>query len=92
MKTLEAIKEVEPNIRRIGVRDFVRNTKKYRKQLERGESFVLSFNGVDFCIMSPIKKAKPKYSKEDLFREFFGKGKDLEPISNEEIDRIVYDL
>ena len=92
MKSLDAANKDAPKLRRIGIRDFVRNTKKYRKQLERGESFVLSSNGVDFCIMSPIKKAKPKYSKEDLFREFFGKGKDLKPSSNEEIDRIVYDL
>ncbi len=90
MKTLEAIKEVEPNIRRIGVRDFVRNTKKYRKQLERGESFVLSSNGKEFAILKPIKNKEKKYSKQDLLDAIFGTITDIPGLSNEEIDDIVY--
>lgn len=92
MKTLEAAKDIDANIRRIGVREFVRNTKTISKQLKRGESFVLCSNGEEIALIQAIEKDKKKYTKQDLFDNFFGKGKDMKPISNEEIDRIVYDL
>jgi len=91
MKTLEARKNDIENLRRIGIREFVRNTKTISKQLKRGEAFVLCSNGEEIALIRPMSKEKNKYSKKDFLDAIVGIIKYVPGLSNEEIDAIIYD-
>lgn len=90
MKTLEATKPIPDEIRRIGIREFVRNTKTIRKQLANGESFVLCSNGEEIALIQPIENEKKMYTRQDFFDSIFASITDTPGLSNEEIDDIVY--
>jgi len=77
-------------MRKIGLRELSRNTKMVREALERGEGFILLANGTAVGTISPIKKKKTK-TKEDFFK-LIGSIKGVKGLTNEEIDRLIYDL
>ncbi len=76
--------------KKIGLRDFVRNSRAVREQLERGQVFTLLANGVEIAKLTPIKRKGAKYSKEDYFNELLGSVKSKAELSNKEIDEIIY--
>lgn len=81
----------QDNIKRISIREYIRNYKVYNNEVKlTGERIIITNQDNDEVVLSPAQSAtkKRKWTFEDLEKGFFNAGKN----TSKNIDKIVYGI
>lgn len=87
----KTIKFTQDNVKRISIREYIRNYKIYNNEVKlTGERIIITNQDNDEVVLSPAdnKKNKRRFTMDDFKPLFFKGGKNL----SKNIDKIVYGI